>query len=483
MFLRHSLVYLLAQGIPSLIAFLTIVIYTRILTPAEFGIYALVYTGAMLISSIFFQWIRLGLLRFYQARSEDDKKLLLSSIFISFGQVCAIVLLASIPVMLFVGNRGLVLLTVFNGFSQAAFSILLERSRVELSPLRYGLVSIVRATLMLLFGVVGFRIFGVVGLLSGLLVGNSLVVTYEFMRFWPLVGWRSSSRSEVVTLLHYGLPLTATFALAGIMGFADRYMLFWMESAAAAGQYSAAYDFTQKVIVTLMMVINLAGYPLLLKADADGDASMMRQRLLSSLNGLLFIGLPVTLLFVVLPNQIAGAFLGREFHVQAALLLPWLGLAAIIEGLKVYYFDLSFQLRQRTVMQVWVVALAATLNIILNILLIPRMAELGAAISTIIANMLALVMSFALSRKQMRMPLWSRDMPKILMAALLMWLVLACLTHFRVFGRGPWFELALCAIAGLAAYALSLFGLNTFAMWQHFKRLFYRLQARDPLRP
>lgn len=477
MFVKHSLVYLLAQGIPSLIAFLAIVIYTRILTPAEFGIYALVYTGAILISSIFFQWLRLGLLRFYQARSDDGKTKLLASIFKSFWQICAIVLAISLPFTLFVGDWKLVLLTVINGFSQAAFSILLERSRVELSPFRYGLVSIARASLMLIMGIAGFEIYGIDGLLSGLFIGNTLVVVYESLQLRPFFKWSSASRLEVLNLLHYGLPLTATFALAGIMGFADRYMLLWMDGQATAGQYSAAYDFTQKVIVTLMMIINLSGYPLLLKADSDRDTEMMHQRLLNSLNGLLFIGLPMTLIFVALSSQIADAFLGQAFHVQAARLLPWLGLAALIEGLKVYYFDLSFQLRQRTVMQVWVVALAALLNILLNILLIPKLAELGAAISTIIANALALSLSFALSRKQLQMPLWSLDTAKISIAAGFMWLVSVYFIHSSMLNNNPWIELVSCALAGLFAYALLLFAFNTFSIRQHSSRLLRRLQS------
>ena len=40
--LRHSFIYLFARGVPGVINFLAIAVYTRLLPPEEYGQYALV---------------------------------------------------------------------------------------------------------------------------------------------------------------------------------------------------------------------------------------------------------------------------------------------------------------------------------------------------------------------------------------------------------------------------------------------------------
>jgi len=49
MLLRHSALYLLARGVPGIVNFLAVPIYTRVLSPDEYGRYALVIAGVGLV--------------------------------------------------------------------------------------------------------------------------------------------------------------------------------------------------------------------------------------------------------------------------------------------------------------------------------------------------------------------------------------------------------------------------------------------------
>lgn len=420
MFVRHSLIYLLARGIPSFVAFLAIIIYTRLLTPDEFGMYSLVYVGALLLSSVCFQWLRLGLLRFYQERDSSQKTVLISTIALAFLVVAGALLLL-LPIAYFLRDFAWVALVgLAIGIAQGAFDILLERARVELTPWRFGFLALLRAVLMLTGGVVGFELGGVQGLLVGILIGILLVVGVEFRQVSSRTDFACARKHELWSLLRFGGPLSATFVLTGVMGFSDRYMLAWLQGMASAGNYAAAYDLTQKIIITLMTVINLSGYPLLLKAQAEEDAAVFQQRIRQTLSGLLFLGLPIMVLFAVIPSVIAGVLLGATFQHEAAVLLPWLALTALLEGMKVYYFDLSFQLRQHTWHQVWIVAVAAALNVGLNLWLIPLYGGLGAAWATLTANGLAIGLSFIMSRAHLKLPLITGEMMAIVISAVAM---------------------------------------------------------------
>lgn len=472
MFARHSLIYLLARGVPSIIAFFSVAIFTRLLNPTEFGIYSLVYTSALLLSSVFFQWLRMGLLRFYQERNETEQIVLVSTLAVTFLVVALGLFAMALLVASFFGvAQKWVVLTTSIAVVQGGFDILLERSRVDLSPVRYGIVSFLRALAILIGGVAGFEMAGVTGLLTGLLFGLVFIVLVELRRSLPLIRLRLAERKEVGPLLRYGLPLTATFALAGVMGFSDRYMLAWMQDMATAGQYAAAYDITQKVIITLMMVVNLAGYPLILHAQAESGEERFRSLLKQTLNGLLLIGLPVTTAFVILPSVIASALLGEAFQAQATLLLPWLAAAALLEGVKVYYFDLSFQLRQNTLHQMWIVVLAAALNVALNFWLIPIYGVFGAAWATLLANASALLLSYAISRSQVALPLYTRDVIKILAAAVIMTgILLMTRTPLANISPSPFIQLFVNALLGILVYSILCIILNVMGS-QAFLRL------------
>jgi O-antigen/teichoic acid export membrane protein len=64
MLIRHSAAYALARGLPALINFAALALFTRLLGPDEYGRYALVIATVVLANGIGFQWIHLGLLRY-----------------------------------------------------------------------------------------------------------------------------------------------------------------------------------------------------------------------------------------------------------------------------------------------------------------------------------------------------------------------------------------------------------------------------------
>ncbi|MGN6626432.1 MAG: hypothetical protein ACTHLN_07415, partial [Tepidisphaeraceae bacterium] len=69
--LSHAAIYLLARGLPGLVSFTAIPLYTRLLAPNEYGRYAMVIAGTVLINSLVFQWVRLSLTRFLAAHTDE----------------------------------------------------------------------------------------------------------------------------------------------------------------------------------------------------------------------------------------------------------------------------------------------------------------------------------------------------------------------------------------------------------------------------
>src|SRR5258706_1925413 len=73
--LSHAAIYLVARGLPGIIAFLAIPLFSRLLEPADYGRYALVLASVGLLNALLFQWLRLSLVRYLPAFKDDPTRL------------------------------------------------------------------------------------------------------------------------------------------------------------------------------------------------------------------------------------------------------------------------------------------------------------------------------------------------------------------------------------------------------------------------
>src|SRR3954451_22143440 len=92
-FLRHAAIYFAARGLPGIIAFLAIPLYSRLLAPAGYGKFALVLACANLIGALFFQGLLHALVRFTPAYSAEPVRLkstLLTTTLALLGMVGAV---------------------------------------------------------------------------------------------------------------------------------------------------------------------------------------------------------------------------------------------------------------------------------------------------------------------------------------------------------------------------------------------------------
>ena len=67
---RHFSIYLVAYILPAAVGFFAVTAYTRLLTPAEYGVYVVGIGIAGILGAIFFAWIKLSVSR-YQAMSAE----------------------------------------------------------------------------------------------------------------------------------------------------------------------------------------------------------------------------------------------------------------------------------------------------------------------------------------------------------------------------------------------------------------------------
>jgi O-antigen/teichoic acid export membrane protein len=343
---------------------------------------------------------------------------------------------------------------------QAWFDMNLELARARLQPARYGIAAGLRAVSAITLGtaLVTLKLGAfapLLGLATGYVLGGMTL---------QALGWKTC-RVRLVTpvlkqLLRYGLPLAATLALSYVVSSSDRFLIAYYLGEQAAGIYAASYDMVSQFLVMLMMIINMAAYPLVITALEQSGAEAARVQLARNLWLLLAASVPATLGMVLFAPQIASLVLGKSFRQAGTVIIPWIAAATLLAGVRSYYFDLAFQLGKQTIGQLWVVGSSAVVNFVLNMVLIPRTGMLGAAWATIAAYAVALLLSVLLGRRAFTVPLNWRGAGQVLLAAAAM---VAC-WYLLPSGETLW------SVAGqitcvVLIYCTTLFLLHTH--WRH----------------
>ena len=98
MLFRHSGIYILAKLIPGLMAFAALSFYTHLLSPAEYGIYTLIFTGSVFLHNVIFNWLSTGTLRYWSNKEFDNSEFIntLSTTYIKIASVMFVIALIAI---------------------------------------------------------------------------------------------------------------------------------------------------------------------------------------------------------------------------------------------------------------------------------------------------------------------------------------------------------------------------------------------------
>jgi O-antigen/teichoic acid export membrane protein len=220
---------------------------------------------------------------------------------------------------------------------------------------------------------------GAGGMLTGKLMGavGSMLVALLVSRKWWTGGFEWKFVRESLPI---ALPILPHLLLALGLVVADRFILEYYRNLYEVGVYSVAYTFGM-VMYLVTASISQAWSPLFYDIARGGQEG---QRVL----GRLFAGLSLLLVTIaifgsLIAQDVVGHFLDRRYS-SAGRLIPW-----IIAG---YLFHALYGILQPSLLQarrvgfLWVVSGAAFVaNIGLNFLWIPRWGMYGAAYATMAA--------------------------------------------------------------------------------------------------
>jgi O-antigen/teichoic acid export membrane protein len=461
---KHSLMYFLGRGLPGLINFFAVAIYTRLISPDEYGKYALVSATVTLFNTVLYQWLRLVLLRFLpNCKTEGDQTKLYSSIAVGFVMSSIVsIVIALIYFVLSPADKALSQLLMFGVvllWFEAFFEVSLEFFRSNLKVMLYSVAFIIKSFLAILVGTcLAYLKMGAWGLIIGILCADLVVSIFFFKPFILklVLNIKYLDKSYFKMMLRYGMPITLSYAMTFIINSSDRYFIKYYMGNAATGMYAVGYDLARQSLWVIMTSVNLASFPIAVRAFERGGIAEANVQLKANFILLLAVSMPAALGLAALADRVAAVFIGKLFTKEVTLIIPMISIGAFVAGLKNFYIDQSFQLGHKTHLQIWSVIAAAIANIIFNILWIPTIGIMGAIYSTLISFAIALIVSYIASNYSYKMPIPKKEMLKIAIASISMGAVLYFLKSY-IPGKVGLFVLA---AIGAVIYFFLLLGLK-----------------------
>ena len=273
-----------------------------------------------------------------------------------------------------------------------------------------------QVVLIILFLLLGYKLVGVI---TAVAVSGMLFCFIQLFVVLRQVGLHSPRFLNIKSYLKWGVPLTPSSMILWIIRGSDRYMVSYFIGVTAAGVYSAAYrlgDYASFVLTALSIVL----YPTIVKSYEKGNIGETTKYLKYSLKYFMMIAIPSAFGLSILAEPLLSILTRPEFLAGVSV-VPFVAFGAVLFGFYRICLYIIY-IANKTYLTVRLLGASAALNIILNIILIPRMGIVGAAIASLIAHGILGMLTLILSRRYLEFDLSIPFILKSTVAAAIMML-------------------------------------------------------------
>jgi O-antigen/teichoic acid export membrane protein len=401
---KHIIGYLPALIVPAASSFAAIFCYTRLLSPGQYGYYALSISIMNLLNALFFYWLQTALPRLLpQAIKEGKAMQLRITAYLAYGAVSMLLVMCMFLFLGIVDIKDLKLvawLAVPLALARSLLNLNQAFHRSNLDFKRYNIIECGQALLGLMLGLTLVMVlhWNSTGAIVGMACAMVCMLAVD-IRALLQVSLKRFSKPALTEIARFGLPLVFTYGFAFVIASSDRFMIEHFQGVGQVGIYAAGYSLMDRIAQIVFMMVATPSFPLTIhKLEHEGVAAAQRQTYDNGV-ALLALAMPACAGLILCNSQLAAILIGSDFRAGAMQVMPWIAMASFLNGFSTHYFDHAFYLAKKPYMLLFTQGPAAAFNLILNLILIPRYGYMGAAYSTVASYTLLLTLSTLVGRQ------------------------------------------------------------------------------------
>lgn len=406
-FFKDSIVYTLPSLVSRGISFLLLPLYTRVLSPGDYGSLDLFSIFSNIVNLTIALEITQAVARFYPSEQNSNRKKNYASSALWFTLLCYSVF----TIIMFLyekqftsiifGQSGFsnvyrfgVLYILMNGI----FYLFQNQLKWELRSRDFAklsmTMSIISALSALFFGY--YLHYGLLGFVFAMFLGNLLANIYGFYLLRKTFNFQFSF-SFLREMLFFSSPLVLSGVAVWISLYIDRLLINKFLSLNEVGIYAIANRIAS--ISTLLMVgFQGALTPLIYSNYTSKETPPQIAQIFNFFTG---IALLVFLVGGLYSEIILKIFAGKDY-LSADILIPFLIPAILLSNM--YIFAPGIGIAKKNYYIVWFNLIGGVINFGLCIILLPNFGVIGAAISILIASLTVFILQVIVSQNLYPIP-------------------------------------------------------------------------------
>lgn len=401
---RRLLGYFPASLAGGLASFGAVYALTRLLSPAEYGFYALALTTMGIVYTLTVTWAEAAAYRFSAVADQGARAdhirtvlpLLAVSTMIAITLMMVVILITTEPFLrmtLFAATTTMALAPIVNAAQ--------EMNRAHQRVSRYSALRVVQDVGAFVIGtLLAWQSgLGPAAPFVGLACVLALLALIEGSRLWRESHGGRFDRARVRPYFTYGAPVALALTLNIALDAGDRFMIALFLGPEAVGVYAAGYGIADKTVGLLCIWAAAAGGPMMMAAWEREGPEAMRAVSAQAARTLMMIAAPAATGLALVAQPLSEVMIGEDMRAQAAQIIPWIALSGLINGFVLHYVSEAFQLSRRTGLRAGLMVLPAVANVLLNCLLLPWISLMGAVYATVACYALALVLLASVGRR------------------------------------------------------------------------------------
>ncbi|MDO9049996.1 MAG: oligosaccharide flippase family protein [Methylotenera sp.] len=387
-FIRDSVVYAIPSIVSRGLAVILIPLYTRVLTPADFGSLDLFIAFATLVNLTVALEVSQGVARFYSSEKDAGRRVAYASSAFWFTVFCyALFLIVTLIAnkelsRLIMGRDGMETsfqVGVIYIFINGVFYLVQNQFRWEFRSRHYAVVSMSVTIMTAVFAVfltyvLGWGLYGLLlGMAGGMLIGCIYGLWYlqNSLRFQ--FQW-----SRLKEMLTFSAPLVPSGIAVFITLYIDRLMINHFLSVDEVGLFGIGYRLAS---VVGLVIVGFQGALTPLIFSNYHDEQTPRQ-LAVIFRGFIVFSLLIFLSLSLFASEILYLMTTPAYY-SAASIVIFLTPAILLSNM--YIFAPGISIAKKTYLILYINIGGAVLNVALNWVLIPEFGISGAAIATLLS--------------------------------------------------------------------------------------------------
>ncbi len=423
---KHSVIYGLGNFLNRAAAFLLLPIYTRFLTPTEYGIKELVglstEVAAVAISSSFVS----AIYRFYfEYESKKDRNEVLSTAIIAVGLIglagVGVLSLMTKTMASYILDSPSLYYYFILSFCSLWFQSLNEIGngylRLEKKSLKYIMLSTGKLVLMIMLNIyfVAILRIGILGIFISTLLASASLSLVLIVPIIFRIGF-AVSLNKLKEMVRFGLPLIPSQLGGLVVRLSDRFFIKGFCSIGDAGIYSLSYRFGTLPSHFISAPFNQIWLPRRFEIyKEEGSEELFGRIFTYFLAFLIFAGLAVS----VLTKEVIQIMADKSFW-SAWQIVPIIVLADVIFSLH-YHLNMGILIEKKTKYLAFINVSNGILVLLLNFILIRQYGVYGAAIVTLIAYVYKVGLTYYFSSRYYKIHFEFFRIAKLILCAALLY--------------------------------------------------------------